>query len=147
MFVPLQWLVLFFFLILAIVFFLVYEIRAKFNWKEEAHTLLEKNSKLKIKAKNKASLLDEYSAILENLKKRLTERQFEVFLYTIDGLSSKDIGEKLHISPSTIDWHIKDIKSKLNVEKRSQFAGILLDELKQSLKKVETNKESEFLNN
>ena len=133
MFIPLQWLVLFFFLMIAIVFFVVYEIQSKFKWKEEVGTLQKKNINLKNKVQNKASLLDEYSLILENLKKQLTERQFEVFLYTIEGMSSKDIGEKLHISPVTIDWHIKDIKSKLNVEKRSQFAGILLNELKKSL--------------
>lgn len=136
MFIPLQWLVFFFFLMIAVVFLLVYEIQSKFKWKEEAGTLKKKNAKLKSKAENKAGLLDEYSLILERLKKRLTERQFEVFLYTIDGLSSKDIGEKLHISPATIDWHIKDIKSKLNVEKRTQFAGILLNELKNSLEEV-----------
>ncbi len=136
MFIPLQWLVLFFFLMIAVVFFLVYELQSKFKWKEEAGTLEKQNAKLKNKPKDKASLLDEYSLILEKLKKKLTERQFEVFLYTIDGLSSKDIGEKLHISPATIDWHIKDIKSKLNVEKRTQFAGILLNELKNSLEEV-----------
>ena len=136
MLIPLQWLVLFFFLMIAVVFFLVYELQSKFKWKEEAGTLEKKNAKLKSKAKNRASLLDEYSLILEKLKKKLTERQFEVFLYTIDGMSSKDIGEKLHISPATIDWHIKDIKSKLNVEKRTQFAGILLNELKNSLEEV-----------
>jgi len=136
MFIPLQWLVFFFFLMIAVVFLLVYEIQSKFKWKEEAGTLEKKYAELKSKAENKAGLLDEYSLILERLKKRLTERQFEVFLYTIDGLSSKDIGEKLHISPATIDWHIKDIKSKLNVEKRTQFAGILLNELKNSLEEV-----------
>lgn len=136
MLIPLQWLVLFFFLMIAVVFFLVYELQSKFKWKEEAGTLKKQNAKLKNKTKDKASLLDEYSLILEKLKKKLTERQFEVFLYTIDGMSSKDIGEKLHISPATIDWHIKDIKSKLNVEKRTQFAGILLNELKNSLEEV-----------
>ena len=136
MFVPLQWLVLFFFVMIAVVFFLVYELQSKFSWKEEAKILKEQNLILKNKTKNKANLLDEYSFILEKLKKKLTERQFEVFLYTIDGMSSKDIGEKLHISPATIDWHIKDIKSKLNVEKRSQFAGILLNELKNSFEEA-----------
>ncbi len=136
MFIPLAWLVLFFFVVIAVVFILIYEVDSKFKWKEETNNLTQENLVLKNKKKDTSSLLEEYGKILNNLQKKLTDRQFEVFLYTIDGLSSKEIGDKLHIAPSTIDWHIKDIKTKLEVEKRSQFAGILLNELKQSLEKT-----------
>ncbi len=136
MFIPLAWLVLFFFVVIAVVFILIYEVDSKFKWKEETNNLTQENLVLKNKKKDTSSLLEEYGKILNNLQKKLTDRQFEVFLYTIDGLSSKEIGDKLHIAPSTIDWHIKDIKTKLEVEKRSQFAGVLLNELKQSLEKT-----------
>ncbi len=135
MLIPLAWLVLFFFIVIAVVFILIYEVDSKFKWKEEANNLTQENLVLKNKKKDTSSLLEEYGKILNNLQKKLTDRQFEVFLYTIDGLSSKEIGDKLHIAPSTIDWHIKDIKTKLEVEKRSQFAGILIKELKQSINK------------
>ncbi len=135
MLIPLAWLVLFFFIVIAVVFILIYEVDSKFKWKEEANNLTQENLVLKNKKKDTSSLLEEYGKILNNLQKKLTDRQFEVFLYTIDGLSSKEIGDKLHIAPSTIDWHIKDIKTKLEVEKRSQFAGILIKELKQSIDK------------
>ncbi len=143
MLIPLQWLVLAFFIVLAIVFFLVYEANSKLQWKEEVTILSNKNNTLKKKLKKGKNLNDEYDQILNNLKNKLTERQFDVFLLAIYGFSSKEIGEKLNVAPTTVDWHIKDIKEKLGVEKRSQFAGILLNELKISVKNENDFKKSE----
>ncbi|MCP5062580.1 MAG: HTH domain-containing protein [Ignavibacteriae bacterium] len=129
----LPWLVLIFFAVISGVFALVYEIRSKFIWKEKAFQLEKEIDKLKRQVSDPQNLQKAYNSTLQRINKKLTDRQFEIFLLVIDGLSSKEIGEKLNVSSSTIDSHIKEIITQLSVEKRSQFAGVLLGELKSSL--------------
>lgn len=126
---PLNWLVLFFFIILAIIFFVVYEINSKFKWRERAFELEDKVQNLKNQLSAAANLRQELSEVLENVRKNLTQRQLQIFIYTIEGLSSKEISEKLNLSTRTVDSHIKEIFAKLDVEKRSQFTKIFFDNL------------------
>jgi DNA-binding NarL/FixJ family response regulator len=44
---------------------------------------------------------------------RLTDREFEVFQLMGQGLTSREIGERLHISSKTVDTHRLHIKDKL----------------------------------
>ena len=44
----------------------------------------------------------------------LTERETEILRLTADGLGCKEIATKLYLSSHTIEWHIKNLKSKLN---------------------------------
>ncbi|HET9802247.1 MAG TPA: response regulator transcription factor [Candidatus Acidoferrum sp.] len=46
---------------------------------------------------------------------RLTDREFEVFQLIAQGLSTKEIADKLHVSAKTIEVHRVNIKQKLNV--------------------------------
>ena len=48
----------------------------------------------------------------------LSPREIEVLNTLIDGLSNKEIGEKLFISVSTVKTHIINIYSKLGVKNR-----------------------------
>jgi len=46
---------------------------------------------------------------------RLTEREFEVFQLIGQGLPTADIGQRLHLSPKTVDSHRLHIKAKLQL--------------------------------
>jgi DNA-binding NarL/FixJ family response regulator len=45
----------------------------------------------------------------------LTDREFEVFQLLGHGLSTREIGQRLHISSKTVDTHRLNIKDKLNL--------------------------------
>jgi DNA-binding NarL/FixJ family response regulator len=59
---------------------------------------------------------------LQNDIKPLTEREREVLLCLSEGLSNNQIADKLVITRSTVEAHIKAIFSKLKVENRTQAA-------------------------
>jgi LuxR family maltose regulon positive regulatory protein len=50
----------------------------------------------------------------------LTERELEVLHLLADGLSNKEIGDRLVIAPSTVKQHLKNIYGKLDVHSRTQ---------------------------
>ncbi|MCA0988644.1 response regulator [Guptibacillus algicola] len=50
----------------------------------------------------------------------LTEREKEVLICLVSGMSNKEIGEKLYISDKTVKIHVSKIYKKLNVKSRSQ---------------------------
>ncbi|VAX19292.1 hypothetical protein MNBD_IGNAVI01-1491 [hydrothermal vent metagenome] len=127
---PQEWLIFFFFILIALAVLMAYEIRAKFRWKSEAGELQKENDVLRAKIIYPEKKYSDYEVILEQIKQKLTARQFEIFLLTIEGRSSKEIGDKLNISNNTIDSHIIEIKKQLGVEKRSQLANVVLFELK-----------------
>ncbi|SEA14899.1 DNA-binding response regulator, NarL/FixJ family, contains REC and HTH domains [Thalassobacillus cyri] len=51
---------------------------------------------------------------------QLTEREKEVLLCLVEGLSNKEIGKRLYISDKTVKIHVSKIFKKLNVKSRSQ---------------------------
>lgn len=51
----------------------------------------------------------------------LSDRELEVFELTGKGLSTKDIGEKLHISVKTVESHRANIKDKLQVDTANEL--------------------------
>lgn len=59
----------------------------------------------------------------QNTKDReteLTEREKEVLVCLVEGLSNKEIGTRLYISEKTVKIHVSKIFKKLNVKSRSQ---------------------------
>lgn len=50
----------------------------------------------------------------------LTEREKEVLLCLVEGLSNKEIADRLYISDKTVKIHVSKIFKKLNVKSRSQ---------------------------
>lgn len=56
----------------------------------------------------------------EDEDKVLTDREMEVLQCLVEGLSNKEIAEKLFISDKTVKIHVSKIFKKLNVKSRSQ---------------------------
>jgi signal transduction histidine kinase/DNA-binding CsgD family transcriptional regulator len=53
---------------------------------------------------------------------QLTPREMEVIQHLVDGLSNKEIAHSLTISPRTVNFHLDNIYSKLNVNSRTEAA-------------------------
>jgi len=51
----------------------------------------------------------------------LSDRELEVFQLIGEGLTTRQIAEKLHLSPKTIETHREHIKTKLNLENNNQL--------------------------
>ncbi|MEM8846158.1 MAG: response regulator transcription factor [Bacteroidota bacterium] len=50
----------------------------------------------------------------------ISKREYEVLQHVVTGLSNKEIGEKLHLSESTIKTHVSNLLVKLEVKRRTQ---------------------------
>lgn len=59
-------------------------------------------------------------------KYKLTHRQMEVIKLICDGLSNKEIAEKLFLSEFTVKDHLKKIMKKLNVNSRNEIISMLM---------------------
>ena len=57
------------------------------------------------------------------MKKTLTPRETEIVELVAFGLSQKEIGDKLGISPNTVDVTVKNIKTKLDLQKSTELAA------------------------
>jgi predicted ATPase/DNA-binding CsgD family transcriptional regulator/tetratricopeptide (TPR) repeat protein len=55
-----------------------------------------------------------------SLVEPLTARELEVLQLVTEGLSNRDIADKLFVALSTVKWHIKQIYGKLQVETRDE---------------------------
>ncbi|MEY8849676.1 response regulator transcription factor [Psychroserpens sp. XS_ASV72] len=58
----------------------------------------------------------------------ISEREYEVLIGISEGLSNKEIGEKLFISESTIKTHVSNLLVKLNAKRRTQAIQIAKQE-------------------
>jgi DNA-binding NarL/FixJ family response regulator len=54
----------------------------------------------------------------------ISEREYEVLQLIHEGLSNKEIGEKLFLSESTIKTHVSSLLVKLNAKRRTQAIQI-----------------------
>lgn len=57
----------------------------------------------------------------------ITDREYEVLLGISNGLSNKEIADKLYISESTIKTHVSNLLLKLNAKRRTQAIQIAKD--------------------
>jgi DNA-binding NarL/FixJ family response regulator len=73
-------------------------------------------------------LLKEYKAAGEDgdVLRQLSSREQEVLALTAEGFSSKEIGEKLFISPKTVDTYRARIMEKLGLTHRSELVRFAL---------------------
>lgn len=58
----------------------------------------------------------------------LSDREQEILHQLVDGLTKKQIAERIHLSPHTIDGHIRNIYAKLHVHSRSEVVAKALRE-------------------
>jgi DNA-binding CsgD family transcriptional regulator len=54
---------------------------------------------------------------------RMTEREREVFDLIADGLSNKEIGQRLHLATNTVKGHVHNILEKLALNTRLQISA------------------------
>lgn len=54
----------------------------------------------------------------------ITNREYEVLKFISEGLSNKEIGDKLFVSESTVKTHVSNILVKLNAKRRTQAIKI-----------------------
>ena len=58
---------------------------------------------------------------------RLTEREREVLRFVASGFTAPEIGEKLSISPKTVDTYKQRINDKLTLSHRSEYVTFALN--------------------
>ena len=66
-------------------------------------------------------LVEGYSSAAKSEWDSLSDREIEVLRFIGEGLSSKEIGHKLGLSPKTIDTHRENLKKKLNINERKEL--------------------------
>ena len=66
-------------------------------------------------------LFRQHEKIEEKSLEELTGREYEVLKLVARGLDNDSIAETLHISKRTVNVHITNIKSKLNLANRAQI--------------------------
>ena len=57
----------------------------------------------------------------------ISKREYEVLIGISEGLSNKEIGDKLFVSESTIKTHVSSLLLKLNAKRRTQALQIAKD--------------------
>lgn len=57
----------------------------------------------------------------------LTAQERQIAFLARDGLSNAEIGERLSVSPRTVEWHLRNVFGKLGIKSRRQLAGALAD--------------------
>jgi DNA-binding NarL/FixJ family response regulator len=56
------------------------------------------------------------SQAADSMVGRLTDREFEVFRYIGQGMTSREIGAQLHMSVKTVETHRRHVREKLNLK-------------------------------
>ena len=54
----------------------------------------------------------------------LTDREFEVLMLMLDGLTNQAIADRLHVSPMTVKSHVSSVLSKLHVATRTEAVAL-----------------------
>lgn len=57
----------------------------------------------------------------------LSRRETDTLFYVIRGYTAKEIAQKLGLSPKTIEYHIEQLKNKLNCNKKSELVEKSID--------------------
>lgn len=63
-------------------------------------------------------------------KHSITPREKDIIEYLCHGMSEKEIGEKLYISPKTVSNHLDNIRRKLGVNKNIEIVAYYIANLR-----------------
>ncbi len=63
----------------------------------------------------------------DQLQEKLTERETDILKEIVQGLSSKEIADKLFISPRTVDTHRNNLMKKLKVHNTAELVKLALE--------------------
>lgn len=130
---PLNWMVLLFFLFNVAVLIIIFTLNSKFRLRMTVKNLEEKIEKLNFKLSASSDIKTIFNETIKEIQNKISKRQFEIFMLTVKGLSSKEIAEKINLSPNTIDSSIKEICKTLEVKKRSQLGALIFSKLKKRI--------------
>jgi DNA-binding NarL/FixJ family response regulator len=53
----------------------------------------------------------------------VTSREMDVLLLLAEGLSNREVGERLFLSPRTVERHVENLAGKVGVHGRSQLVA------------------------
>jgi DNA-binding NarL/FixJ family response regulator len=53
----------------------------------------------------------------------VTSREVDVLALIMEGLSNKQIGERLYLSPKTVEKHLEHLMDKMGVASRGELAA------------------------
>ncbi|MBE8516183.1 LuxR family transcriptional regulator [Amycolatopsis sp. H6(2020)] len=55
----------------------------------------------------------------------LTAQERQIALLVWDGYSNPEVGERLYLSPRTVEWHLRKIYAKLGIDSRRKLRDVL----------------------
>jgi len=119
----LQWFFIFILILFSVILFSVYKLRQKKN-----HIKMLTIQKEISNYVREISILKEHqSHSEEEIKQRikqweLTEREQDILFYITQGLTNKEIADKIFVSINTVKTHVKNIYVKLDVRNRTEAA-------------------------
>ena len=57
----------------------------------------------------------------------LTPQEHQVAKFVSQGLSNREVGAQLFLSPRTVDFHLRNVFAKLGISSRTELAALRLE--------------------